>query len=64
MSHTGLKIKRLEELSRELEHKLVLSENESIHLKEREGDLLQQINALRCENIDLRLKGERATLSN
>ena len=40
MSVTGIKIKKLEELSKELEHKLVMAENESIHLKEREGDLL------------------------
>ena len=64
MSATNVKIKRLEELSNELEHKLEETENNYIHLKDREADLLSQINTLRCENIDLRLKGERATLSN
>ena len=40
MSATNIKIKRLEELSNELEHKLVEAENNYIHLKDREADLL------------------------
>ena len=41
------------------ESKLEEVENECLILKEREADLLNQIQFLKTDNVDLRLKGER-----
>eukprot|EP00347_Sterkiella_histriomuscorum_P008354 403345423 len=43
----------------EMEQKLISYENEIIMLKERETELLGQINTMRSENFELRLKTER-----
>lgn len=43
----------------EMESKLIQYENEILSLKERENELLGQINTMRSENFELRLKTER-----
>jgi hypothetical protein len=42
-----------------LENKLIQYENEILSLKERETDMISQINLLRNEGFDLRMKAER-----
>lgn len=41
MSEAETQIRRLNDFCHELEQKLVQAEDENMHLKEREGDLLQ-----------------------
>lgn len=43
------------------EQKLAQTEDECLKLKEREAELLHQINILKSENMELRLKTERVS---